>query len=118
MKHKHLHVYWIKGVFRWTLVVTDTPILDPTFYTNSTFREMGLTISPFTFSPLNKEQSFDFIKNKNSITTTHICYAIKDFLQVDKPTVEEYIFAMKIFKSIVKEPKTNKQHQYRFPCGT
>lgn len=52
MKHKHLHVYWIQGVFRWTLVVTYTPILEPTYYTNS------------TFSPLNKEQSFDFIKNK------------------------------------------------------
>ena len=118
MKHKQLHVYWIQGVFRWTLVVTYTPILDPTFYTNSTFREMELTISPSTFSPLNKEQSFDFIKNKNSITTTYTSYTVKDFIQVDKPTVEEYIFAMKIFKSIIKEPKTNKQHQYRFPCGT
>lgn len=112
MDNKHLHVYWMQGTFRWALVVTRMSALNPKYYNNPYFIDIELSISPPTFNLLNKEQSFDFIKNKNFITTIYISYNRAEVLHIDKPNLEEYIFAMKIYKSIRHTLERNKEYEY------
>lgn len=104
MKRQKYHVYWIKGTFRWKLIITCTPILPLIKNTTHThFIEVELAITPSVFNPLTKEQSFYYIKNGDFVITTHTTLAlpeVKDITEIQKPNVKEYVFITNIIKHI------------------
>ena len=101
MKRQKYHVYWIKGTFRWKLIITYTPIL--TLIKNAThahFIEVELTIRPSVYNRLTKEQSFYYIKNGDFTIATHTTLALPEVEDIQKPNVKEYVFITNIIKHI------------------
>ena len=104
LRHKHqLYIYWQYNGWSWQLIAIPTPT--PTVYkqlSGCSFIRVKTLVRPAATLILNREQSFEFMKNKDySIEHDYPLFVPNSTLCLFKPTISEYIF----MKSILKHHK-------------
>lgn len=103
LRHKHqLYIYWQYNGWSWQLIAIPTPT--PTVYKRFGHCSIHVEalVMPAATLILNREQSFEFMKNKDYwIRHDYNFFVPNSTLRLFKPTISEYIF----MKSILKHHK-------------
>ena len=103
LKHKHqLYIYWQNNGWQWELIAIPTPT--PTVYKRfgHCCIHVEALVTPAASLILNREQSFEFMKNNDYWIEHDYNFSIPNStLCLFKPTISEYIF----MKSLLKRHK-------------
>lgn len=103
LRHKHqLYIYWQYDGWHWQLIAIPTPTPTVHKHFGHCFIHVEALVIPATDLTLTREQSFEFMKNKDYCIEYDYNFSIPNStLCLVKPTISEYIF----MKSILKHHK-------------